>query len=987
MITKSAAPSPTPLAGTQDQPFNRRALVFFPGHQDRHRHPLFSTSEVFCGPDAETRRRGPLVSAIKTPLGHFDASEVLVELPADQWPEFVVVSADSAARVVPTNLESLPGAKILLVGNTQNRAQPLRRLIQYAQEQPFDFIIFTQERQHARWFAEAGLERLYWLPALECNFLERPLAAAPSRQLIFTGLANLYHSSWAGIAEKVRAANLPLQQITGSASRAADAYADSQITLNSSLNGELGLRVFETLAAGGFLLTDHLAEDSGFSRLFIPGQHLDTWRTQGELIEKIRHYLDHPAEAQRIRAAGRAEVLKRHHPNVKLREFHALINSEQVNPLYDLGAETWWPHGTVIAAPGFSHDLAVYETLRQTHSVVDELTVFAADPDSLARFATLPRLRLASFEELPPPSAGIRQFQLALWWTEDTPAEILARFCGDLVLVASQDAATRPELSAWGFAQLEPNSPVWTLVQPGLFLEEAWKLGAKEMVKARSQGSLSGIHDSSACLTLAAFAEKSGDRALQRSALMRAVGLDRSNQSALVELAIMAREEGSTLAAYSMLEEANRVSPLPPEADRIRMELLELNRGNPEAQGYLRTVGRVPAPAAERPRRILLVTNLLPPQDASENARIIWDHARGLISRGHEVRILAGGDLNGPKNPTDEDSAVYSRAKCKLRLLGPDRDSRIAALTDAGDSLADSHNQSLIRQAIEKFRPDLLLAGNLEGLGVGPVSAALGENLPVIHLVTGCSPGYPVEAQPAAPLYCIAACSDWCATALQQGGYAPARLETIRPGVRVDQFFRLLLPDKSKLRICFSGPVTPAKGAQVLVTALVRMHLFGVKFKAEIGGEAPDPQFLAELDDMVRNAGADEKVKFIGALDHAGLVSMYARSNVAVFPSEFPEPSGISQAEALASGLVVVSSATGGAGEIISHFVNGIVFESAKELDLAEKLLALSQDPVSMSSMQRAGQARAVELSVESAVARLETLIESLLKQAVGIPA
>ena len=396
-------------------------------------------------------------------------------------------------------------------------------------------------------------------------------------------------------------------------------------------------------------------------------------------------------------------------------------------------------------------------------------------------------------------------------------------------------------------------------------------------------------------------------------------------------------------------------------------------------------MGRLPEQAAQRPRRILLVTNFLPPGDSSEQARLICEHARSLISRGHEVRILAGGESNASATPAEEESAVHSRTKFKLLVASRDRDPRIACLPDAGEALADSHNRGLVRQAVEKFHPDLLIAGNLEGLGVGPVSAALDENLPVIHLVASSTPGYPVGEQPASPSYCIAACSDWCAAALQQGGYNPARLETVRPGVRVDRFFRLILPDKSKLRICFAGPVTPEMGAQVLVAALVRMHVFGVKFRAEIAGEAPDPQFLAELEEKVRINGAEEKISFIGALDRAGLASMYARNNVAVFPSELPEPSGIAQAEALAGGLVVVSSATGGAREIVSHFVNGLVFETAKELDLAEKLVALGKDPVSMNSMQRAGQARAVELSSESAVEKLETLIESVLSPAVAI--
>jgi spore maturation protein CgeB len=36
------------------------------------------------------------------------------------------------------------------------------------------------------------------------------------------------------------------------------------------------------------------------------------FETTGELIEKVRYYLDHPEQAEQIRAAGRARVLQEH---------------------------------------------------------------------------------------------------------------------------------------------------------------------------------------------------------------------------------------------------------------------------------------------------------------------------------------------------------------------------------------------------------------------------------------------------------------------------------------------------------------------------------------------------------------------------------------------------------------------------------------------------------------------------------------------------
>lgn len=71
----------------------------------------------------------------------------------------------------------------------------------------------------------------------------------------------------------------------------------------------ISLRIFEVLACGGFLLAEHNDE---LAALFDVGTELETYRNQGELGEKVEHFLANPAEAQEIAARGREAVLARH---------------------------------------------------------------------------------------------------------------------------------------------------------------------------------------------------------------------------------------------------------------------------------------------------------------------------------------------------------------------------------------------------------------------------------------------------------------------------------------------------------------------------------------------------------------------------------------------------------------------------------------------------------------------------------------------------
>ena len=378
-------------------------------------------------------------------------------------------------------------------------------------------------------------------------------------------------------------------------------------------------------------------------------------------------------------------------------------------------------------------------------------------------------------------------------------------------------------------------------------------------------------------------------------------------------------------------------------------------------------------------RKILLVTNLFPPQEFGGYGRMMWEFARGLIARGHDVRILTGDLAAIAKTPTAEEGAMEERVSRTLELLGGWHHGRPVLAPRGAAAVRSQHNLGCLRSALQRWSPDLVLAGNLDFLGQSLIQAALDAEIPVLHAVANAGPGYGPAVQPCSAGYWVAPCSDWNASVLRQAGYLPARMETLYPGARLDRFYRIGLPANESLRLCYASLVMPHKGVQTLVEALSELHRRGIPFTAEIAGEAPDPDFLARLRTLAAAAGLERTVRFVGFLDRLQIAALYARSNVLVFPSQFPEPFGIAQVEALAAGLVVVTSGTGGAKEIIRAGLDGLHFEPANAADLADKLALLSRDPGLMAQLQQAGQERAAEFSVETASVRIEERMEALI--------
>lgn len=89
-------------------------------------------------------------------------------------------------------------------------------------------------------------------------------------------------------------------------------YAQSKININVTLHCiETGAcqRVFDVLAAGGFLLTNYQEE---LEELFVPGEELVFYHNEQELVELAEYYMTHDEERERIARNGQRKVLERY---------------------------------------------------------------------------------------------------------------------------------------------------------------------------------------------------------------------------------------------------------------------------------------------------------------------------------------------------------------------------------------------------------------------------------------------------------------------------------------------------------------------------------------------------------------------------------------------------------------------------------------------------------------------------------------------------
>ncbi len=357
------------------------------------------------------------------------------------------------------------------------------------------------------------------------------------------------------------------------------------------------------------------------------------------------------------------------------------------------------------------------------------------------------------------------------------------------------------------------------------------------------------------------------------------------------------------------------------------------------------------------------------------------DFGRILQKEGHEVKVLCG-DADYLYAPYDQNFSDPPISR-ELKLFGKWSEQGTQLFETETIQSSNLHNLSAIEETIEQFHPDVCLVGNIDLLqfDASLLHKILEHNIPTAHYVMNAQPGYSWQSAPRNSKFRYITCSDWIRYNLASTKYPMTGAKTIYPGACVDDFYSKNIPDQAHLNIAYASLVAPYKGIDILIEALYLLHSNEVEFNATIAGGTFVPGYVDEIQSFLESEGLSKKVKLVGALSRKELVALYRSHNILVFPSRFDEPFGISQIEAMAAGLTLVTSGTGGAKEIVnSHGEDGFFFEPEDPIDLSNVLASISKDKEIWRSVALRGQENACSrFSQEKATADVEKFLVNML--------
>ena len=189
--------------------------------------------------------------------------------------------------------------------------------------------------------------------------------------------------------------------------------------------------------------------------------------------------------------------------------------------------------------------------------------------------------------------------------------------------------------------------------------------------------------------------------------------------------------------------------------------------------------------------------------------------------------------------------------------------------------------------------------------------------------------------------------------------------------------------DTSRPTVVFVGRITRQKGLPHLLRAIEQLP---AEVQAILCAGAPDTaEIRAEVDTLIEGLQAKRTgvILIEEMLPHRELQAVLAASDVFVCPSVY-EPLGIVNLEAMAMGLPVVGSATGGIPEVVDDGVTGLLvpieqvqdgtgtpIDPARfEADLAERLTTLVTDTEAAKAMGQAARHRVEEHFAWQAIAQ-----------------
>lgn len=385
--------------------------------------------------------------------------------------------------------------------------------------------------------------------------------------------------------------------------------------------------------------------------------------------------------------------------------------------------------------------------------------------------------------------------------------------------------------------------------------------------------------------------------------------------------------------------------------------------------------------------RVLIVSNLFPPESVGGWELGCKQMAEELIRRKHDVLLLTGirrtfetsGDLPWVRR------SLHIEESWDPRLIGFDTPARLAPRF-----LVDTHNVEILRQAVESFAPDVVYLWNLVGIGGAALPIALDmRGIPwLVHLMDA-MPKYIAEAAGSeqnrfgALLYrrlrgtwisCSQSLLDEISsvgTALQGDIHVISNWVTgPKPALR-----EVWYQPGATLRCAYSGQIVAVKGISIIIDAVAALQAEGRAIDVDLFGDGLD---RTAFEAQTIQLGVASAVHFRGHLEQSELMRRLQGYDIMLFPTAMREPFGFAPLEAAAAGCVPLVTEGAGISEWLMagvHLITSLRNVGA----VSDTLRAIQDGEIELAPIGRRGQRVVLrDFHIEVIADEVEAVLETV---------
>jgi len=205
--------------------------------------------------------------------------------------------------------------------------------------------------------------------------------------------------------------------------------------------------------------------------------------------------------------------------------------------------------------------------------------------------------------------------------------------------------------------------------------------------------------------------------------------------------------------------------------------------------------------------------------------------------------------------------------------------------------------------------------------------------------------------------------------------------EVIHWGIDPDKFKHERKFQSGHIKFLFVGRICEDKGLHTIIEAFIHLKKrLNQKCSLTIVGREESREYKNRLLSLIKKGNIESLVEFHDFVDPLKMPEVYKAHDVFLFPSIWEEPFSIVLLEAMASGLFIIGTTTGGSKEILKNGINSLTFCAGDSLDLARKIGHLLQSPELLSKFSTASRKTIQEnFTLEIMVDKIESHLNRAL--------